>query len=118
MRFRLLLAILSSKFKKAATFDQNFQKFLMGHECVIVIKTNDNKNGKRFIFEDGKFSTDRILDDFDAAMVWVDGKTAFDAMKKGEEGIMSALQNHLVAIEGELHSFTWFGAAINFMMKK
>jgi hypothetical protein len=117
MRFLLLLAILSSKFKKAATTDQNFKKFLMGHECVIVIKTNDNKKGKRFIFKGGNFLTDDVLDEFDAAMVWVDATTAFNAMKKGEEGIMSAIQNHLVAIEGKLHSFTWFGAAINFVMK-
>ena len=44
-----------------------------------------------------------------------DAKIAFKAMKKGEEGIMDALQNHLVGIEGELHSFTWFGAAMKFV---
>jgi hypothetical protein len=116
MRFLLLLAILTSKFKKASATNQNFKKFLMGHECRIVIKTNDEKKGKRFIFKDGKFSTDNVLNQFDAAMVWVDAKTAFNAMKKGEQGITNAIQNHKVAIEGKLHSFTWFGAAINFVM--
>jgi len=28
---------------------------------------------------------------------------------------MDALQNHMVGIEGELHSFTWFGAAMKFV---
>jgi len=116
MRFLLLLAILTSKFKKASATNQNFRKFLMGHECKVVIKTNDNKKGKRFIFKDGKFSTDNVLDQFDAAMVWADAKTAFFAMKKGEPGVMEAVQNHQVAIEGKLHSFTWFGAVMNFVM--
>ena len=117
MLFKLLLSIIASKFKKSAATDANFKKFLMGHECRIVVKTKDNKTGKRFIFKDGNFSSDAILDEYDAAMVWANPKIAFSAMKKGEEGIMDALQNHLVGIEGQIHSFTWFGAAINFVMK-
>jgi len=117
MLFKLLLSILASKFKKSAKIDSNFKKFLMGHECTIVVKTKDNKSGKRFIFKDGQFSADSELDQYDAAMVWSDARIAFAAMKKGEEGIMDALQNHLVGIEGEIHSFTWFGAAINFVME-
>jgi hypothetical protein len=116
MRFLLLLSILASKFKKASAKNEHFKKFCMGHECSVVIKTHDNKKGKRFIFKDGKFSTDARLDEFDTAMVWVDAGTAFNAMKKGEDGIMDALKNHQVGIEGKLHSFTWFGAAINFVM--
>jgi hypothetical protein len=116
MRFSLLLFILASKFKKAARTNKGFKRFLMGHECAVVIKTGDGARGKRFIFKDGAFSSDAVLDQFDAAMVWADAKTAFYAMKKGEEGIMQALSNHLVGIEGKVHSFTWFGAAINFVM--
>ena len=116
MRFLLLLAILASRFKKSSRTDENFKKFLMGHECRVVIKTDDNKKGKRFIFKDGKFSSDSVLDQFDTAMIWKDAATAFNAMKKGDEGIMSALQNHVVAIDGQVHAFTWFGAAIKFVM--
>jgi len=117
MRFFLLLTILASKFKKSAKTNTNFKKFLMGHECKIVVKTKDNKTGKRFIFENGTFSCDSVLDEYDAAMVWANPSIAFNAMKKGEDGIMEALQNHLVGIEGQIHSFTWFGAAINFVMQ-
>ena len=117
MLFKLLLFILSSKFKTSAKTDSNFKKFLMGHECVIVVKTKDNKSGKRFIFKDGTFSSDSVLDQYDSAMVWSDAKIAFNAMKKGEDGIIEALQNHLVGIEGQIHSFTWFGAAINYVME-
>jgi len=116
MRFLLLLSILSSKFKKAADQNPNFQKFLMGHECAVVIKTRDNSKGRRFIFRDGRFSCDKKLDEYDAAMIWADPVTAFKAMKQGDEGVTEALQNHRVAIDGKLHSFTWFGAAINFVM--
>ncbi len=117
MRFLLLLAILSLKFQKAAAKDDNFRKFLMGHECKIVVKTRDGKKGKRFIFENGTFKTDKNLDQFDAAMVWNDAATAFAAMKKGDPAITEAIQTHKVAIEGKLHAFTWFGAAINFVMQ-
>jgi len=117
MLFKLLLSILASKFKKSAKTDSNFKKFMMGHECMIVVKTKDNKKGKRFIFKNGQFSADSELDHFDAAMVWADATIGFNAMKKGEEGIMDALQNHLVGIEGQIHAFTWFGAAINFVME-
>ena len=117
MRLLLLLTILANKFKKSAKTDQNFKKFLMGHECRVVVKTKDNKKGKRFIYNNGTFSSDAVLDDFDAAMVWVDAKTAFHAMKNGEERIIKALQDHVVGVEGKIHSFTWFGAAINFVMQ-
>ena len=117
MRFLLLLTILASKFKKSAATNKNFKKFLMGHECRIVVKTKDNKKGKRFIFKDGNFSSDSNLHEYDAAMVWANPGIAFNAMKTGEEGIMKALQSHLVGIEGQIHSFTWFGAAINFVME-
>ncbi|PIP37192.1 MAG: hypothetical protein COX19_17285 [Desulfobacterales bacterium CG23_combo_of_CG06-09_8_20_14_all_51_8] len=118
MRFNLLLSILAFKFKVSALTNPDFKKFLMGHECRIVVKTKDNKKGKRFVFKDGWFYSDADLDDYDAAMVWSSPAIAFNAMKKGEPGIMEALQNHLVGIEGEIHSFTWFGAAMNFVMEK
>jgi len=112
MRFLLLLALLASKFKRAARKNQGFEKLLMGHECSIVIKTNDGRKGRRFLFRNGGFATDSDLDQFDAALVWTDAKTAFHAMRRGDQGIRDALQNHLVAIEGKLHSFSWFRAAI------
>ncbi len=117
MRFRILLTLIAYKFKKAASANKNFGKFMLGHECRIVIKTHDGKTGKRFLFENGSFSTDTILDEYDAAMVWSDGKTGFNAMRKGEEGIKQALENHLVGIEGSMHSFSWFAAILNFAMK-
>lgn len=115
MGFSLVLAILAMKFRKAAKTNRDFRKFLLGHECRIVIKTKDGSRGKRFIFRDGAFSSDSVLNEYDAAMIWSDAKTAFKGLKEGEEGIKRALQNHLVGIDGEVHSFTWFGAAIKFV---
>ena len=117
MKFIILLKLIAFKFKKAASTNKNFKKFLLGHECRIVIKTNDGKKGKRFVFENGSFSTDTVLDEYDSAMVWSDANVGFNALRKGEQGIKQALENHLVGIEGSLHSFTWFGAALNFVME-
>jgi len=50
MGFSLLVTILALKFKKASKTNKSFKKFLMGHECKVVIKTKDGKRGKRFIF--------------------------------------------------------------------
>ena len=116
MKLALLLFILSSKFKKTSQTDADFKKFLMGHECRIVVKTRDNKRGKRFIFQNGRFSTDAALDQFDAAMVWANAGVAFAAMRKGEDGIKEELENHHVYIEGKLFAFTWFGAAMNYVI--
>jgi len=115
MGFSLIITILALKFKKAAKTNKDFKKFLMGHECRVVVKTKDDKRGKRFIFKDGRFSADAVLGEYDAAMIWSDAGTAFKCMKAGEEGIKQALQNHQVSIDGQVHSFTWFGAAIKFV---
>jgi len=116
MEFSELLSLLVSIFEGAAKTNDDFKKFLMGHECSIVIKTKDGKRGKRFIFKDGNFSADDVLDDFDAAMIWSDEETAFNGLKDGEEGIKRALSNHFVCIDGKVHDFTWFGAVLKFCM--
>ena len=117
MRFLFLLGFIANKFKRSAADGKDFEKFLLGYECRIVIKTNDGKKGKRFIFENGGFAADSVLDQYDSAMVWDDAAIAFNAMRKGADGIMEALQNHVVRIEGNVHDFTWFGAALNFVME-
>jgi hypothetical protein len=116
MRFSILLALLVYKFRKAARSNKNFQVFLRGHECSVVIRTKDGKRGKRFIFKDGLFSTDAVLDCYDAALVWSDAKAAFNGLKNGEEGIKNALRNHFVYIDGHVHDFNWFGAVLKFCM--
>ncbi len=116
MRFSLLLAFLVFKFNKAAKINKNFKTFLMGHECAVVIKTKDGKRGKRFIFKNGLFSTDAVLDRYDAALVWSDARAAFSGLNNGEEGIKHALQNHFVYIDGKVQDFNWFGAVLKFCM--
>jgi hypothetical protein len=116
MGFSILLNLLVFKFKKAAKINENFKKFLMGHECTVVIKTKDGKRGKRFIFKNGLFSADDVLNEYDTAMIWSDAKTAFNGLKNGEEGIKDALRNHFVSIDGKVHDFTWFGAVLKFCM--
>jgi hypothetical protein len=84
MGFSILLKLLVFKFKKAAKINKDFKKFLMGHECTVVIKTKDGKRGKRFIFKNGLFSADSVLNEYDAAMIWSDAKVAFKGLKDGE----------------------------------
>jgi hypothetical protein len=116
MRFSILLALLVFKFRKAARNNKNFQVFLMGHECAVVIRTKDGKRGKRFIFKNGLFAADPVLDHYDVAMVWSDATTAFNGLKNGEEGIKQALRNHFVYLDGKIQDFSWFGAVLKFCM--
>ncbi len=116
MEYSELLNLLVSVFEGSAKTNPDFKKFLMGHECSIVIKTKDGRQGKRFIFQGGNFSADDVLDDYDAAMIWSDAQTAFDGLKDGEEGIKRSLSNHFVSIDGKVHDFTWFGAVLKFCM--
>jgi hypothetical protein len=118
MPLSFLLSIITLMFKKAFKKDVNFKKFLAGYDCALVIKTRDGKHGRRFIFKDGKLSTDSVLDKYDAAMIWCDSLTAFKYLAKGEEGTLEAMRKHLAAIDGKMHSFQWFNCAINYVMGK
>lgn len=89
----------------------------MGHDCKIVIRTKDGKAGKRFVIRDGRCTVDDRIDDYDAAMIWKDGWTGFIAMLKGDDGIRKAMADHVVSIDGNIHDFTWFGAALKFVME-
>jgi hypothetical protein len=112
----MLLAFLAFKFRRVAKINKNFKTFLMGHECAVVIKTRDGKRGKRFIFKNGLFATDAILDCYDVAMVWSDATTAFKGLKDSEEGIKNALRDHFVYLDGKIQDFSWFGAVLKFCM--
>jgi len=55
MGFSILLNLLVFKFKKAAKINENFKKFLMGHECTVVIKNKGRQTGKAIHFQKWPF---------------------------------------------------------------
>ena len=108
--------VLDMKFRKAIK-DKNFRKFAEGYDCAVVMKTLDNRSGKRFIFKNGTFASDNVLDEFDGALVWKDNLTAIKALAQGtDQGIYEAVQKHNATILGPLHVFNWFGSAMNLVM--
>ena len=67
-----------------------------------VMMTKDGKQGKRFIFQKGLFSTDDILTEYDLAYVWRDGNTAFKVLTNPDPtGLFKAEANWDLEIKGD-----------------
>ena len=113
MKFTLLLFILGQKLKKAAKTNDAFRKFVKGKNIRIVMKTAGGK-GKAFIIKDGSVTaSSRDLTQYDAALIWCDGKTAFSVMSSGDdEAIIAALTEKKLQSEGNFKEFMWFLTAL------
>jgi len=107
MKFKLLLYILGRKLIKKANSDAEFKKKISEKNCVVQIKTADNKKGRYYTFSNGTVtSTGGIAQNPAVSLVWKDAKTAFDAMKSGKT--MEALQNGSLKLEGDGATALWF----------
>ncbi len=118
MSLTLLLNAINLIFKFTYFRDPNFKKFIVGHEYKLVIKTRDDRYGKRFIFTADKLTTDNNFTDYDAAMIWESSLAGFIALLQAESGTMAAMKRHKVVIDGKLCAFQWFNAAINYALGK
>ncbi len=118
MSLTLILNIINLIFKFTYFRDPNFKKFIAGHECRLVIKTRDNRWGKRFIFAADRFTSDKNLNDYDAAMIWSSSFEGFIALLQAEPGTLAAMKRHKVVIDGKLFAFQWFNAAISYALGK
>jgi hypothetical protein len=75
----------------------------------VVMRTKDGRQGKRFLFRHGKFSTDDVLDDFDLAFIWKDGDTAFKVFTANDPTAMhQAMANWDLEMEGDESLSVWF----------
>lgn len=97
---------------------KEFRNFIAGYECSVVFKTRKNKNGKRFVFKDGKFFTDNKINDYDAALIFTNQIRAFIrlALQGTEQAIYDAVNKHEATIDGTLLYFQWFGAVLQYVM--
>lgn len=116
MLLQIVNLVLDAKFRQASK-DKDFRKFAAGYDCSVVMKTLDNRSGKRFIFKNGTYASDNVLDEFDSALVWKDNLTALKALLAGnDQAIYEEVQKHNAFFLGPVHIFNWFGSAMNLVM--
>jgi hypothetical protein len=119
MRFSLLLWLITVKLKGAIKKNTSLQKMISIKNLMFVIKTQDNKRGKRYIFKNGSFTADDVLSEYDMALVWRDYATAFKTLISSDEtALQRAINNWDVKLDGNTNLLTWFGTILNVTMGK
>ena len=119
MRFSLLLWILYLKLKKASASHRAFQHHISAMQVRLLIRTEDGKRGRLFIFDRGRLSSrpGGGHPDFDVALVWSDAGTAFRVMASGsdEESFRAAARGRL-RVEGMAYLAQWFTEGVKLIL--
>jgi hypothetical protein len=119
MRFSLLLFILHLLLKRASRKNEAFKKYVGNiHQLRIMIKTEDGRRGRLFIFDRGSLSSRRGADHpYDAAIIWADAATGFKVMisQSSEEQFKAAAAGKM-KLDGMAYFAQWFNDAVKLAM--
>jgi len=100
--FSMLLSMIAFSMGRAAKNNKAIKEMMAIRNLVFVIMTEDGKIGRRLIFKNGKFSSDKVLTDYNMALVWKDPSTAFKTMAfGGETGLQDAMNNWNLRLAGD-----------------
>lgn len=98
---------------RAVKNNKAIKEMMAIRNLVFVIMTEDGKIGRRFIFKNGKYSSDKVLKDFTMAMVWKDPAVAFKTLAfGGETGLQDAMNNWNMRLAGDAGFFNFFGVLL------
>jgi len=118
MRFSLLLFALSVILKIASMTNKGYKKYISKTHTKILIKTEDGRRARLFIFDKGKVSSVRGDEKtFDAALVWKDSATGFSVMtsKKKDASFNAAAEGKLKVLGMGVYA-QWFEDGIKMVM--
>lgn len=120
MKFSLLLYVLMKKLKSTAKKVPEFKNKLKEKNYTIVIRTEDGKRGRSFMFTNGDIASRRgDRPDADISLVWKDAATGFKVMASGKnKAFMGALQDGSLKLQGDANLALAFSGAIQEMMKR
>ncbi len=119
MLFTMLLSMIGFLMGRAAKTNKAVKEMMAIRNLTFVIMTEDGKTGRRFIFKDGKYFTDKILKDYNMAMIWKNPDVAFKALAfGGETGIQDAMNNWNMRLAGDPGFFNFFGMLLLVSMGK
>lgn len=118
MRFSILLFVLYHVLKIKSVTHKAYRKYISTMRVKVLIKTEDGKRARLFIFDKGKLSTatgDR--EDFDVALVWKDAKTGFSVMtsKSTEASFNAAAEGKLTVLGMSVYA-QWFEDGIKLVL--
>lgn len=118
MKLSFLLFVLYLKLKRAAKTNKAFMNYIGTVQLKILIRTDDGKHGRLFIFDKGKVSSLAGGNHkSDAALVWSDANTGFRVMLAGsDEATFEAAANGKVKVEGMAYYIQWFNDGVKLTM--
>ncbi|MDJ0762408.1 MAG: hypothetical protein QNJ97_05410 [Myxococcota bacterium] len=118
MRLSLLLFGLYQALYIASRLNKPFKKFISKAKVRLMIKIEDGKHARLFVFNRGQITTATGPNhEFDAALVWKDPKTAFSVLlKNNQEAVFYAAAAGKLKIEGMSVYALWFDEAMGHIM--
>jgi len=119
MLFSLLLWILNLAIAIAAKFNNRLKRMIKTRNDAYVIMTKDGKIGRRFIFKNGRYSSDRLLTEYDMAMVFENADIGFKALAfGGDTGVQEAINNWKLKIRGDDYHLIWFSTVMAMALRQ
>lgn len=117
MLFSLLLWAISLIMGNAAKNNKVVREMLTVRNDKYVVMTRDGARGRRFIFRNGKFSSDKVLTDYDMALVFENADIGFKTLALGgDTGVQTAINNYNLRIVGNANMFNFFGIMLMICM--
>jgi len=113
MLFSMLLDLIAFSIGNAVKRNKSMKEMMSARNFVFVIMTEDGQIGRRYIFKDGKYSSDKVLSDYNIALVWKDAKVAFQTLVfGGQSGLQEAMNDWKLKILGNTDLFNFFGVVL------
>jgi len=110
MLFSMLLAVIGFLMGLAAKTNKAFRELISPMNCAFVVMTADGKRGRRFVITDGRYSSDKLLKDYDLALVFKNADIGFKALALGgATGMQAAMNNYDLKLMGNQQLFNGFG---------
>ena len=117
MLFSLLLWVLSLIMGNAAKNNKVVKDMLTVRNDKYVVMTRDGSRGRRYIFKQGKFFSDKVLTDYDMALVFENADIGFKTLALGgDTGVQIAINNYNLRLVGNANMFNFFGIMLMICM--
>ena len=113
MLFLLLLSVVSLAISMMVKSNKSVKEMLTIRDTSYVIMTSDGSRGRRYIFRRGKFFSDKVLTEYDLALVFKNADIGFKTLAfGGDTGLQTAMNNYNLKLVGNPNIFNFFGVMI------
>ncbi|MFA5398884.1 MAG: hypothetical protein WC169_06895 [Dehalococcoidia bacterium] len=113
MLFSLLLSILNIAIGITTRTNRSVKDMLIIQNSTYVLMTEDGKRGRRYIFRNGKYSSDKVLSSYDLALVFKDASIGFKTLALGgSTGIQDAINNWDLKLKGDPSVMIFFAVVM------